>query len=133
MSDLKEYEMQANSESDTGCIAVSGKGYYMPLSEYLKQQDKITDLEQQLKQQWVSVDITDIRIDSVVKLRSGDTGVVFGIYDVITDSVNGGVAAARFFIRFDNNKGEQYHTHRKDGVSYAKARGDIIEIKPPTK
>ena len=94
---------------------------------------RITELEQQLKQQRVSVDITDIKIDSVVKLRSGYTGVVFGIYDEIIDGINGGLAAARFFIRLDSNKGEQYNTHRKDGISYSQADYDIVEIKPPTK
>ena len=51
MSELtKELRAQANSESDTVCIAVSGEGYYM------QQQNRISELEQQLKQQWVSVD-----------------------------------------------------------------------------
>jgi hypothetical protein len=53
LSISKLHNMQPNSESDTGCIAVKGKGYYMPSCDYLMQQDKIAELEQ--AQEWVSV------------------------------------------------------------------------------
>ena len=87
---------------------------------------RIAELEQKLKKP--NIDITNIKIDSVVKLGCGKIGSVFSIHDEMEDGVRGGLYRARFFIRINGGKGEFYHSYRKDGVSRESSDGDIIEI-----
>jgi hypothetical protein len=80
--------------------------------------------------QWISVDITDVKIGSILTYRNGKDSIVYDVSDAVNDGINGGVAQCRIWANVIGGKGV-YHTYRKDGVSHYESGYDIVKITPP--
>lgn len=80
--------------------------------------------------EWISVDITNIKIGSKLSYRNGKDSIVFDISDIVNDGINGGISQCRIWANITGAKGI-YHTYRKDGVSHYESGYDIVKITPP--
>ena len=80
--------------------------------------------------EWISVDITNIKIGSKLSYRNGKDSIVFDISDIVNDGINGGISQCRIWANITGAKGI-YHTYRKDGVSHYEPGYDIVKITPP--
>jgi len=98
------------------------------MHEIKKLQAENAELKKQI--QWISVDITDVKIGSVLTYRNGKKSTVIDISDVVNDGIIGGVAQCRVWANVIGGKGV-YHTYRKDGVSHYESGYDIVKITPP--